>query len=314
MANTEKAGGQDRAPRLAVGGHRGMGCTDHDFYQSRRNIAALPVENTLESIKGAYAAGADYVEIDAVMSSDGVLFTLHNVVPADHFFGEQRPAGMLNQLAFEDIVRHGTGRGGQGRIVPLAEILQVIAEISPKTLQWDVNIEIKGVQGSGQPIEKNDYIKNLASVVRSSPLPVERVLFSSFALHNIMAMSHQLPKAQYGMLFGEKPDPQPIYADRRDNPSCQYLPYNPAHCAIVTGLWGEGAAPRAELGYFHPEFASLNPDTIMLAEKHGAGINSWALFEDMTPQRRADYARLADACQAEDVPFSVITDYIDAFR
>lgn len=309
MANTAT-----QAPRLAVGGHRGMGCTDHDFYQSRRKIAELPVENTLESIIAAYVAGADYVEIDAVMSADGVLFTLHNVVPADHFFAAAKPAAMLNQMTFDEIKRFGTGRGDNGRIMPLSDILQAIAEVSPKTLPWDVNIEIKGVQGSDQPIEKNDYIKNLASVVKNSPLPIDRVLFSSFALHNVMAMSHELPKAQYGMLFGEKPDPRPIYADHRDNPSCQYLPFNPAHTAIVKGLWGEGAAPRAELGYFHPEFASITPDTIMLADKHDVGINSWALFEEMTPARRMAYTRLADACQAEDVPFSVITDYIDAFR
>ena len=309
MANTSS-----QAPRIAVGGHRGMGCTDHDFYQTRRKISELPVENTLESIKGAYTAGADYVEIDAVMSSDGVLFTLHNVVPADHFFAAAKPAGMLNQLTFDEIKRFATGRHDQGQIVPLTDILQAIAEVSPKTLPWDVNIEIKGVQGSDQPIESNDYIKKLASAVKESALPAERVLFSSFALHNVMAMSHQLPKAQYGMLFGEKPDPRPIYADRRDNPSCQYLPFNPAHAAIVKGLWGEGASRTAELNYFHPEFASITPDTIMLADKHDAGINSWALFEEMTPERRAAYGRLADACQAEDVPFTVITDYIDAFR
>lgn len=309
MANTET-----EAPRLAVGGHRGLGCTDHDFYQTRRKIADLPVENTRESVTAAYAAGADYVEIDAVMSADGVLFTLHNVVPADHFFGAARPAGMLNQLPFDEIARYGTGRGGLGKITPLAEVLEAISKASPKTLPWDVNIEIKGVQGSDQPIEVNGYIKNLANVVKNSALPVERVLFSSFALHNVMAMSHELPKAQYGMLFGEKSDPRPIYADRRDNPSCQYLPYNPAHTAIVKGLWGEGASAKSELGYFHPEFASLNPDTIMLADRHDAGINSWALFEEMTPARHAAYLRLADACQAEDVPFSVITDYIAAFR
>lgn len=297
-----------------MGGHRGLGCTDHDFYQSRRAIADLPVENTRDSIVAAYAAGADYVEIDAVMSADGVLFTLHNVVPADHFFAADLPQKMLNQMNFDEIARFTTGRGQQGRIVPLADILQEIAKASPKTLSWDVNIEIKGVQGSDQPLEANDYIKKLASVVKNSPLPPERVLFSSFALHNIMAMSHELPKAQYGILFGEKPDPRPIYADRRDSPSCQYLPFNPAHTAIVKGLWGEGAASRAELGYFHPEFASITPDTIMLADRHDVGINSWALFEEMTAERRSAYARLADACQAEDVPFTVITDYIDAFR
>ena len=301
------------AKTLAIGGHRGLGCTDHDFYQTRRAVADLPVENTVESVKAAFAAGADYVEIDAVMSADGELFTLHNVVPADHFFGVA-PAGLLNALSYADIAEFKTGRHAKGRIAPLAEVLATIAEVSPKTLSWDVNIEIKGVQGSHQPIEKNDYIKRLAEVVKASPVPAERVLFSSFALHNIRAMSHEVPQAQYGMLFGDDPDPRSIYADRRDNPVCQYLPYTPAHTGIVTGLWREGAAKRAQLSYFHPEFNSITPDSIMLAERHDAGINSWALFEEMTPQRHAAYMTLADACHAEDVPFTVITDYIDAFR
>lgn len=309
MINTHAA-----APaRLAVGGHRGFGCTDHDFYQAWRDIAALPVENTVESVKAAFAAGVDYVEIDAVMSADGEIFTLHNVVPADHFFGAA-PAGLLNTLPFADIARFKTGRHATGRVAPLPEMLALIHDISPATLPWDVNIEIKGVQGSGQPVETNDFIARLAAVVQASPLPVERVLFSSFALHNIAAMSHVLPEAQYGMLFGDKPDPRPIYTDRQDDPACQYLPYTGAYADRTMALWREGAARGVPLGYFHPEFASLTPDSVMLADRHAVGINSWALFEEMTPARHAAYMRLAEACQAEDVPLTVITDYIDAFR
>lgn len=302
------------AKTLQLGGHRGFGCTDHEFYQTHRDIKNLPVENTLDSIRAAYAAGASYVEIDAVMSADEEIFILHNVVPADHFFVPPQPVGLLNTLKFEEIANCRTGRGGTGKIARLSDVLNLISGVSPKNLNWDVNIEIKGVQGSRQPIEKINFIKKLAAVVQQSPLPVERVLFSSFALHNIMAMSHELPAAQYGMLFAEKGEPQAIYADRPDAPSCQYLPYTPAHAAIVMGLWGEGAHNRARLGYFHPEFASITPDTIMLADKHEVGINSWALFEDMDDARRAAYLTLADACQAEDVPFTVITDYIDAFK
>lgn len=305
---------QKTARRLAIGGHRGLGCTDHDFYQTRRDIAALPVENTAESVAAAFAAGADYVEIDAVMSADGVVFTLHNVVVADHFFGTAQPAAPLHTLLFEEIAAFKTGRHANGRIAPLSETLALIARVSPKTLPWDVNIEIKGVQGAGQPLETNDFIKRIADVVRASPIPASRVLFSSFALQNIIAMSRELPAAQYGMLFGDKPDARPIYADRRDDVACQYLPYTAASVAAVIKAWQGRAVSGTVLGYAHPEFASLSPDTIMLAEAQGLGINSWALFEEMTPERHAAYLRLADACDAEGVVLSVITDYIDAFR
>lgn len=304
----------DDVIRLAVGGHRGLGCTDHDFYQTRRPIADLPVENTVESVMAAFAAGADYVEIDAVMSGDGVVFTLHNVVPADHFFAPAPlPAAPLNTLPFDEIAKFKTGRHANGRVAPLGETLRAVAKHSPKTLPWDVNVEIKGVQGAGQPREANDFIKRLASAVKSSPVTASRVLFSSFALENIIAMSHILPDAQYGMLFSDKPDARPIYADQRENPACQYLPYTADSLEQVQKIWQARAAKSAVLGYVHPEFASLSPDTIMLAESAGMGINSWALFEEMTRKRHAAYLALGEACEAEGVPFTVITDFIDAF-
>lgn len=306
MANTESA-----RQRLVVGGHRGMGCTDHDFYQRRRG--GVPVENTLDSIRAAYAAGADYVEIDAVMSADGTLFTLHNVVPADHFFHDA-PRGLLNTLSFADISGFKTGRHSNGVITPLLDILNVISDVSKQNIMWDVNIEVKGVQGSGQPIEQNNYIKKIAETIGKSNLNSERILLSSFALHNIAALSHEVPQARYGMLFAEQKEARPIYADRQDDPACRYLPYSPAGVETVIREWQRLAAPGVRLGYFHPEFSSLTPESIALARQHGAGINSWALFEEMTPARRAAYERIAQACRAQDVPFTVITDYIDAFR
>lgn len=304
---------QDK-PRLAIGGHRGLGCTDHDFYQKLRQIAHLPVENTAESVDAAFGAGADYVEIDAVMSADGTLFTLHNVVVKDHFFGTAVPSAPLNTLPFADIAKFKTGRHENGRIAPMAEVLAVVAKRSPKTLPWDVNVEIKGVQGSDQPIEANDYIARLAAVVAESGIPASRVVFSSFALQNVIAMSRIMPDARFGMLFNDKPDARPIYADRRDDIACQYMPYDAMHVAKVMELWGAQSGKGAVMGYFHPEFKTLNADTVMLAEQYGVGINCWALFEEMNVGRFGEYQRMAEACEAEGVPFSIITDYIGAFR
>ena len=91
---------------MFIAGHRGFGCTDHNFYQSIRDIQNLPVENTLESIEKAFKAGVKYIETDAVMSKDGVLFALHNVVPTDHFFGVEMPTRKLNELNFKDIAKY----------------------------------------------------------------------------------------------------------------------------------------------------------------------------------------------------------------
>lgn len=298
--------------KTAIGGHRGLGCTDHDFYQTRRDIAGLPVENTLASFAAAFQAGCDYVECDAVMSADGQLFTLHNVVPADHFFGTEKPRDLLNRVPFDDIRSFGTGRAGRGQIAPFAQTLQAVAKADPKTLPWCINIEIKGVQGSKQPYETNDYIARLAQCVRDN-IGVDRVLFSSFALQNIIAMSHELPQAKYGMLFAEKEGAAAIYADHQAELPYQYLPYDARSAAEVVSRWRAQAAPAARLSYFHPEFQTITQEGVQLAAQHGMGLNCWALFEDMTPERRQGYARLQTECDQAAVALSVITDYADAF-
>lgn len=166
---------------IKLGGHRGRGCTDHEFYQSVRDIPNLPVENTLESIADAFAKGADYIETDAVISGDGVVFSLHNVVPKDHYFGETLPSGLLNTLPFSEIESLSTGRCQNGKITRFSEILACVAKADPKTLPWAMNIEIKGVQGSGQNYEANDYLTKLAETVKNSSLDTTRILWSSLS-------------------------------------------------------------------------------------------------------------------------------------
>jgi glycerophosphoryl diester phosphodiesterase len=299
--------------KIPLGGHRGMGCTDHSFYQ-KRDITTLPVENTVDSVVQAFENGADYVEIDAVMSADGVLFSIHNVVPKDHFFDEGLPPDLLNTMKFADIQKYRTGHGHNGKIQPLGEMLDAIAAKDPKTLPWAVNIEIKGVQGSGQNYEANDYLKKLVDVVRKSKLSPERVLYSSFSLANVVAMSHLMPESQFGMLFGEKPEPRAIYADHQDDRRYQYLPFNPAQIDFVVNSWKEEANPKAKLGYLHPEVATITSDTIANAAQYGLGINCWALFEEIDSQRRAMYDVLLGKMKENHIPFSIITDYLDEFN
>lgn len=226
-----------------------MGCTDHGFYY-KRNIRQLPVENTIDSVVQAFENGADYVEIDAVMSADGILFSIHNVVPKDHFFTPDMPPALLNMMTFAEIQKFYTGHSHNGKIKPFAEMLDAIAANDPKTLPWAVNIEIKGVQGSGQNYEANDYLKILADTVQKSKLSPERVLYSSFSLANVLSMSHLMPESQFGMLFGEKSEPRAIYADHQDDPRYQYLPFNPTQIDFVTSAWKEEANPKAKLGIF----------------------------------------------------------------
>lgn len=294
-----------------LGGHRGMGCTDNDFYQSLRDIRNLPVENTLKSVQAAFTAGADYIETDAVMSADGVLFTLHNVVSKDHFFGSMPPA-LLNTMPFRDIQQFSAGRFENGRIDNLKSILSVAAAAAPGRSRWKINIEIKGVQGSGQPFETNEYLQKLAETVEDSEMPEADILFSSFCLQNIITMSQLMPSASYGMLFAEKPEARGIYTDRTQDHLFQYLPFTPAMIERVYETW-QGQTDVA-LKYLHPEAMTVTPDALATAAYQGAGLNVWAIFEELTEARKEYYANLVRRCEEHNVPLTIITDYIAEMR
>lgn len=294
---------------LYFGGHRGMGCTDHSFY-SFRDIKNLPVENTLASVAAAFKAGASYVEIDAVLSADGVPFVLHNVVPDDHFFGPEKPQANLNLLPFADIAKHKTGRFENGNVARLDDMLANIKQHASKNSDWFVNIELKGVQGSGQNFETNDYLNIVAQTVQQSGIAPDKILFSSFALQNIVGMSYLLPNAQFGMLFAEKPEPRAIYADHQTDLSYNYLPFDVNHTNFVETTWAGQAHSQAVLGFANPEVQTITKDMIAHIKAKNWGINTWVLFEQLNPERTALYKQLIDNCQNIECPLTIITDYL----
>lgn len=304
---------------VALGGHRGLGCTDHEFY-AFRDPHAFPVENTLASIRAAFDAGADYVEIDAVWSSDGVAFALHNIAPGGHFFGEWErvPQHFLNAISFDAICAFKTGRLGTGEVASLREVLEDVKTIPPRGAPWIVNIELKGVQKTGQPGDTDALVEAVARAVNKAGMDAAHVMFSSFALDNLAAMAKRLPGAHYGLLFSPYAEPHPIYTDCQDELGCTYLPFTRDTVAEALDVWarkvGADMGGGATLGYLHPEISTIRPEHIELAASLGVGINSWGLFETLDESRKSLYPHIAAACAAKGVPYTAITDYLPEMR
>ncbi len=296
---------------IILAGHRGMGCTDHDFYQSLRDVKNLSVENTGDAVKQALESGAAYVEIDAVMSMDGVIFALHNVIVGDHFFGTQKPNNILNKIDFDLINGFKTGRHGKGDIALLSDILKIVDRYGSKSLGFDINIEIKGVQGSNQNYEDNDFIEALARTIRGSNIPAERVLFSSFCLMNIIKMSYLLPTAQFGMLFTqERYEGRPIYKNHVDDRAYQYAFFNKETIDHVGAYWQKNADLKSSLSYCHPEITTVTKDLLAYSHDKNMGLNCWALFETLDDVRKDHYKNIYHWCAEQGVSITVITDYL----
>ena len=293
---------------IALGGHRGSGCSDAEFF-SFRDLAGLPVENTLASIKAAFQTGADFIETDAIMSCDGEILLLHNVKPEDHFFGKTRPLKNLNKLNFESFKDLPTGRSSRGKIATLTELLQLLPELDPQTTPFGLNLEIKGVQGSGQAYENNEFLKNIAKTIERSRYPARRILFSSFCLENILTLSKLIPTANFGILYSEKSTVQAIYSDKQNNFNFNYLPADIKTAGKVTEIWGTDSKL-----YFIPEITTITPEFIEFSAKHSAGLISWAWQEKLTEDRVKLYQQILLQTKSANLPFYIITDYLKEIK
>jgi glycerophosphoryl diester phosphodiesterase len=303
-------------------GHRGLGCTDHAFYQDLRDIQNLPVENTLDSFIAAYKAGASAFETDVCISKDGVPFVLHNTVPADHFFGEGNiPPQLLNHLTWDEIARYKTGRFQNGLVARLDEVLDVIAKHDDGRLPFAVNLELKHLSGSKQAYQKDDFIARVAEVVAQSPIPKERVLYSSFAAHLVLEMSHAQPAAQFAFLTreyreGDEHDPVKIgvYTNQTDDPLYQYLPFNQNTMDVLNKAWREQAHPQAQAQKrwvaMHPEIRTVNESMLDMMAQNKLAINAWGLFE--SPQDFTGLYRLMfEQTDHRNIPCHAINDYAE---
>lgn len=307
---------------ILLAGHRGLGCTDHDFYQDVRDIPNLPVENTVGSIDAAFDANAAYVEIDVVETKDKHLIVLHNVVGKDHFFGVNIPPDLLNTMTLADIRQYKTGRNGMGEVALFADVLDVVSQKAPGTAPWKINVELKHLAGSNQAYADDGFFDNVAHVVHASSLRESDILFSSFGFINIQNMSHRLPNAHYGQLcreYKDGDDVEPveggIYTDYRNDPRYCYRPFNLKTIETVQADWTAHAHPDARLGYFNPEIMTIHPSLITAIAKRDMGLNAWSLFETTPDRARLDmYARVAAECTRQNVPLTIITDYLPEMK
>ena len=104
---------------------------------AHRGASALYPENTLRAFEGAIDAGADLVELDVRLTSDGVPVVLHDLDVAITTDG----TGRVHELTLADIKRldASKGRGETAEVPTLREALEVLSG------RAGVNVEIKNL-------------------------------------------------------------------------------------------------------------------------------------------------------------------------
>lgn len=288
-------------PPVLLAGHRGSGQTDAPHARRDPLAQAKPAENSLPSLRQAFADGADFVEVDAVRTKDDQLVVVHSDQLSDHVFGPL-PAERVGDLTLAELRRLRFGRRGDGQIATLPEVLALAAEAAPAASPIALNIEIKDTKGTHAP--RRSIVDLVLRDVAAGPLPADRILFSSFALQDLKDVQERAPGMKLGLLFDHAGSGEgPMYADI-DTPATRYRRFTPQRIAEATA--------EVPLTHLHPEISSIGPQGIAQAAQRGLGLNSWGLKERL-PSTSGLNSVLALA-REQGVVMGVITDFVPQMR
>lgn len=161
---------------------------------AHRGASAHHPENTLESFRAAVEAGADVIELDVRLTSDGKAVVLHDADVSATTDG----SGLVHTLSLAEVKRLDAS-GGQGprtEVPTLAEALHVLSG------RAGVDIEIKNMPGEPAfDSPREDVAREVVRVLAEHPFQGE-VLISSFNWLSIEWIRDLDPDVATGFLTG----------------------------------------------------------------------------------------------------------------
>jgi glycerophosphoryl diester phosphodiesterase len=187
---------------------------------AHRGASLLLPENTIEAFEAAIDAGADFVELDVRLTSDGVAVVLHDLDVSRTTDG----TGFVHNLTIDEVKRLDAAwrRGPRAEVPTLREALAVLSG------RVGLNIEIKNVPGepafdSPREAAAEEVIHSLEDQGFSGPVLVSS--FNWLSIERIQDMTADIPT---GFLTGAAIDPRAalVYARSRGHP--YVLPQAPA--------------------------------------------------------------------------------------
>ena len=177
-------------PDTSTGAATGSGEADapaaHPLLIAHRGAPRERPENTLPSFLRALELGADGIELDVHLSSDGVLIVHHDEVPRAIAPSGALASRRIDTLTFDQL--QGFSVGGVALIPTLTEVLAVVKG------RAQLFIEMKGAGTEGAVV----------AAIRGSSAP-ERCAVHSFD-HEAVKRVHELaPEIRCGILFDRAP-------------------------------------------------------------------------------------------------------------
>ncbi len=313
-----------------IGGHRGNGETDSIALSTDEYFEKSP-ENTIASVMEAMHQNVGLIEVDVVLSRDGVPMVIHSNDLRQHVFHSKFDSKkyFVSDYDANTLFTMQVGRQNQHRVnahMPrLSEIIDLIAKANrTKTPPIILNIELKDTQGtsdnrSTQPISLVEAVSKAIDISEINP---QHLLLSSFSTTSLAEARDRLPYIKRGLL---------CVPETADDMGKALFPAEPSDVSVYQAFTPSTVERwHAELGIcaVHPEITSLLPrhagniydDIAQAALERLARLKSpqaqplmlvaWHLNEKITPQH--EYVTHQVFYQAEKLGLeaAIITNFI----
>ncbi|MGL5406850.1 MAG: glycerophosphodiester phosphodiesterase [Propionibacteriaceae bacterium] len=153
---------------------------------AHRGASGHAPENTLEAFSLAVAMGADGVELDVQLSSDGIPVVIHDETL-------ERTTSLTGLVKDRSVAELARCDAGNGNYVPTLE--EVLTLLAPSNLE--VNIELKNSEITYPGLEQKtlDVVKVCGFA--------DRVWYSSFQHYSLSQLRQIAPDARIGLLYCE---------------------------------------------------------------------------------------------------------------
>lgn len=208
---------------------------------AHRGASAREPENTLVAFEAAVQAGADVVELDVRLTSDGVAVVMHDPDVSATTEG----TGYVHELTLGQLKRLNAARGrGQRQDIPtVAEALEVIGEGGA-----GANLEIKNLPGEpGFDSPREASLDAALEAVRVTAFQGP-LLVSSFNWLTIERAKQVAPWARTGFLSVAAIDPWAALVYARSNGHDFVLPQTPALVSAGEGFVRDAQAEGIRVG------------------------------------------------------------------
>ena len=194
---------------------------------AHRGASAVEPENTIRAFESALRAGADVIELDVRLTSDGIPVVLHDADVA----GTTDGTGWVHELTLSQVkaLDAGGGSGSREEVATLAEALDLAADLG-----GGVDLEIKNLPGEPAFDSPEESILTAALDVIGNSRFDGPLLVSSFNWLTIERSKQLAPGVPTGFLTIAAIDPHAALVYARHHGHEFVLPQTPA--LIEAGL------------------------------------------------------------------------------